>query len=85
MRRSAKPFRGLQIPLTSPFLRMNMQTFEDAFAKAEMNSLHKKVAELMKVNENLRAQLDHVKRELIETQKSSLKLIEQMKAATRIQ
>jgi hypothetical protein len=64
---------------------MNMQTFENALAKAEVEWLQKRLAKFSKENASLREELSLVKRELIESQKSSLKLIEQMKAATRIQ
>jgi hypothetical protein len=64
---------------------MNMQTFENALAKAEVEWLQKRLAKFSKENASLREELSLVKRELIESQKSSLKLIEQMKAAMGIQ
>jgi len=62
-----------------------MQTFENALAKAEVEWLQKRLAKFSKENASLREELSLVKRELIESQKSSLKLIEQMKAAMGIQ
>jgi hypothetical protein len=61
-----------------------MQTFEHALSKAAEDWLHKRIAKLTKENAGLKAELDHVKRELVETQKSSLDLIKQMKDALGI-
>jgi hypothetical protein len=64
---------------------MNMQTFENALAKAEVEWLQKRVAKLVRENVRLEEELNLAKLELIETQKSSLNLIKQVKEALRIE